>query len=169
VQLLKNFPAFYGMRRFITVFTRALHWSLSWARSIQSIRPHHISLSTIFILSTHLRLGLLVISFLLTFPPISCMHYSSTHSCYMPNESHPPWLDNSNYTLRRVQIMKPLIMQFSPNSCHFISLRSKYSPQHPVLKHPMFLSLGRLCRESAQIRGPLWHFVTSLFFMAKSC
>jgi hypothetical protein len=24
VQLLKNFPAFYGTRRFITVFTRAL-------------------------------------------------------------------------------------------------------------------------------------------------
>jgi hypothetical protein len=29
VQLLKNFPAFYGTRRFITVFTRAPHWSLS--------------------------------------------------------------------------------------------------------------------------------------------
>jgi hypothetical protein len=29
VQPLKNFPAFYGTRRFITVFTRALHWSLS--------------------------------------------------------------------------------------------------------------------------------------------
>jgi hypothetical protein len=28
VQILKNFPAFYGTRRFITVFTRALHWSL---------------------------------------------------------------------------------------------------------------------------------------------
>jgi hypothetical protein len=27
-------------------------------------------------------------------------------------------------------------MQFSPTSCHFIPLRSKYSPQHPVLKHP---------------------------------
>jgi hypothetical protein len=25
VQLLKNFPAFYGTRKFITVFTRALH------------------------------------------------------------------------------------------------------------------------------------------------
>jgi hypothetical protein len=37
VQLLKNFPIFYGTRRFITVFTRALHWSLSWGRSIQSI------------------------------------------------------------------------------------------------------------------------------------
>jgi hypothetical protein len=29
VQLLKNFSAFYGTRKFITVFTRALHWSLS--------------------------------------------------------------------------------------------------------------------------------------------
>jgi hypothetical protein len=36
VQPLKNFPAFYGSRRFITVFTRALHWSRFWARSIQS-------------------------------------------------------------------------------------------------------------------------------------
>jgi hypothetical protein len=34
-----------------------------------------------------------------------------------------------------VQIMKLLIMQFYPASCHFILLRSKYSPQHPVLKH----------------------------------
>jgi hypothetical protein len=29
VQILKNFPAFYGSRRFITVFTKALYWSLS--------------------------------------------------------------------------------------------------------------------------------------------
>jgi hypothetical protein len=29
VQPLKKFPAFYGTRRFIAVFTRALHWSLS--------------------------------------------------------------------------------------------------------------------------------------------
>jgi hypothetical protein len=31
VQPLKNFLAFYGTRRFNTVFTRALHWSLSSA------------------------------------------------------------------------------------------------------------------------------------------
>jgi hypothetical protein len=30
-------------------------------------------------------------------------------------------------------------MQFSPTSCHFISLRCKYSPQHPVLKHLQWL------------------------------
>jgi hypothetical protein len=28
VQPLKNFPAFYGTRRFITELTRALYWSL---------------------------------------------------------------------------------------------------------------------------------------------
>jgi hypothetical protein len=27
-------------------------------------------------------------------------------------------------------------MQFSPFSCHLISLPSKYPPQHPVFKHP---------------------------------
>jgi hypothetical protein len=40
------------------VFTRALHWSISWARSIPSITYHPISLRSILILSTHLRLGL---------------------------------------------------------------------------------------------------------------
>jgi hypothetical protein len=32
-------------------------------------------------------------------------------------------------------------MQFSPASYHFISLRSKHFPQHPVLKHPQFIFL----------------------------
>jgi hypothetical protein len=38
------------------------------------------------------------------------------HSCYMPCQSHPPWLDHSNYTWRRVKVMKFLVMQFSPAS-----------------------------------------------------
>jgi hypothetical protein len=106
-QPLKNFPTFYGTRRFITVFTRALHWSLSWARSI-----HSISLRSILILSTHLRLGL----FLLASLAVPYMHSSSPHSFYMPCPSHPPWLDHSNYVWRGVQVMKFLIMQFSPIS-----------------------------------------------------
>jgi hypothetical protein len=52
VQPLKNFSAFYGTRRFITAFTRALHWSLSWVRSIQSILSHPIPLRSILILFT---------------------------------------------------------------------------------------------------------------------
>jgi hypothetical protein len=57
-QLLKNFPVFYGTRRFITVFTRALHWPLSWTISVHSIPPHTISLWLILILSSHLCLDL---------------------------------------------------------------------------------------------------------------
>jgi hypothetical protein len=36
--------------------------------------------------------------------------------------------------------MKLLIMQSSPASRHFLPLRSKYSPQHPVLKQPQLCS-----------------------------
>jgi hypothetical protein len=50
----------------------------------------------------------------------------------MPRPSHPPWRDNSNYTWRKVQSMKLYFMQFSLASYHFIPLRSKYSPQHPI-------------------------------------
>jgi hypothetical protein len=59
VKILKNFPAFYGTWRFVAVFTRALHYSLSLARSIQSVPSHHISLRPTLILSTHLLFGLL--------------------------------------------------------------------------------------------------------------
>jgi hypothetical protein len=57
----------------------------------------------------------------------------------MPCPSHPPWLDHSNYTWRTIQVMKLLIMQFSPTTYHFIPLRLKYSPQHPVLRHPILI------------------------------
>jgi hypothetical protein len=50
--------------------------------------------------------------------------------------------------------MKLLIMQFSPTSCNFIPLRSKYSPQHPVLKHPSLCS-------SLNVRDQVSH----LFFL----
>jgi hypothetical protein len=77
VQLFKNFPAFYKTRRFITVFTRALHWSLPRVRRIESIPPHSISLRSILILSTHLSLFSLVYSIPLAFTPIFYMHFSS--------------------------------------------------------------------------------------------
>jgi hypothetical protein len=54
----KKFLAFYGTRRFITVFTTAHHKSLSWARCIQSTPFHPIFLRYILILSSHLQLDL---------------------------------------------------------------------------------------------------------------
>jgi hypothetical protein len=38
--------------------------------------------------------------------------------------------------------VKLLIMQFPPISRHFIPPRSKYSPQHPVLKHPQSIVIN---------------------------
>ena len=58
LQLVKEFPAFHGTRRFITALTIVRHLSLSWASPIPSIYSHPTSWRSILILSTHLRLGL---------------------------------------------------------------------------------------------------------------
>jgi hypothetical protein len=51
-------PAFYGIKTFITEFTRPRHQSLSWARPIQSTPSHATSLRPILILFYQLRLTL---------------------------------------------------------------------------------------------------------------
>jgi hypothetical protein len=58
VKPLGSFPAFYGTRKFITVFTRALHLYLSWTRPVQSTTLYPISKRSILMLCIHLRLGL---------------------------------------------------------------------------------------------------------------
>jgi hypothetical protein len=40
-----------------------------------------------------------------------------------------------------VQITKLLIVSFTASPCYFSPLKSKYSLQHPVLKHPHFLAM----------------------------
>jgi hypothetical protein len=67
--------------------------SLSWARSIQSIPSHSISLRSILILSTHLLMVVSVVSFLLAFSPISYMHSSSASFVLPapPNSSSLTW------------------------------------------------------------------------------
>jgi hypothetical protein len=57
-QLVNKFSDFYGIWKFITVFTRARRYFLYWARCIDSILYHPISLRSILILSSHLHLGL---------------------------------------------------------------------------------------------------------------
>ena len=56
-QLVKNLSKFYGIKRFITVFTRAHHLSLLWAWIIQSM-PLLTSWRAILISSSHLCIGL---------------------------------------------------------------------------------------------------------------
>jgi hypothetical protein len=57
LQLVKKFPAFHGIRRFITALTSVRHLFLSWASPIQSIYPHPTSWRSVLIF-TYLRLGL---------------------------------------------------------------------------------------------------------------
>jgi len=138
-QLVEKFPAFYRNRRFIAAFTRSRHLSLSWARSIQSISSHPTSGRSILILSSHLRLG----SFSQFSPPKPCIHYYSPHTCYMPHPPHSSRFDHSNNIWWGVEIIKLLVMQFSPFPCYLVLLRTKYSPQHPILQHPPPLTLYR--------------------------
>jgi len=80
-KLIKKYPAFYGTRRYITVFTRARHWSLSWTRRIQSTP----SPPSVLILSSHLRPGLL----LLILVRIFSQHFfiERTQSMFFPQSS----------------------------------------------------------------------------------
>jgi hypothetical protein len=68
----------------------------------------------------------------------------------MPRSTHPPRLDYSNYTWRRVQITKLLVMQFSPLSRHLIPLRSKF------LLSTLFSNTLSLC-SSLNIRYQVSH------------
>jgi hypothetical protein len=75
-----------------------------------------------------------MVSSLQAYQPKFCSHFSSS-----PCVLHAPPISSSliwspDNIWQRIQIMKLLNMQFSPASCHFILLRSKYSPQLPVLK-----------------------------------
>jgi hypothetical protein len=66
----------YGTRRFITVFTKARHWTLSWASRIQFVPSIHISIRSNLMLSSHIRLVFPVVSYLQASEPKPCKHFS---------------------------------------------------------------------------------------------
>jgi len=95
---IKKFPAFYGTRRFITEFTNARHFLLSWANSIQSIPP------TYHFLKIHLNIiipsptGSPKWSLSLRFPHQTPIYSSPLpHTRYMPRSFHSsPFYDLKN-------------------------------------------------------------------------
>jgi hypothetical protein len=62
----------------------------------------------------------------------------------MPRPSHSSRFYHPYYSGRGVQIMALLIMKFSLHPCYLVPLRPKYSPQHPILKHPQPIKLSIL-------------------------
>jgi hypothetical protein len=83
---------------------------------MKSIPLHPISLRSILILFTHLRLGLSSGLLSSGFPTNILYAFLFSPLCYIPCPFHLPWPDHSNYTWRRVQVIKFLIKQFSPTS-----------------------------------------------------
>jgi hypothetical protein len=68
---------------------------------------------------------LLVVSFLLAFPSEPYMHSSSPSWRSIPLPIEPC----STWSTSKLHVVMFLIVQHSPSSHHFISLRSKYSPR----------------------------------------
>jgi hypothetical protein len=71
-QLIKNILLSYGTRRFITVFTKARHWTLSWASWIQFTPSIPISPRSILMLSS---------PYAWVFPVVSCLRASQPKPC----------------------------------------------------------------------------------------
>ena len=134
---------------FISARTSVRHLSLSWAIPIQSIYPHTTSWRSILILSTYLRLGL----------PSGLLPPVSPPRPYTPPSPHPYaphalpisffsilspaqyWVRSSNHLASRYAISSIPRYLFPP--------RSKYSPQHLVLKHPQLPFLPQCQRPSS--------------------
>jgi hypothetical protein len=108
-QPVKQFPTVYGIRTFITALTITRYLSLSWARSIQFIPPHHTFFRSNLILSFHLRLGLRSGLFPSGIAPNSVYTYSLPHTCYMPRLSYSRF-DHPNNIGWTVQIIKLLVI-----------------------------------------------------------
>ena len=132
-KLLKKFPAFYGTRRFITVFTWARHLSLSWARTIQSAAPSNLS-KIHFNITLPSMPGSFKWSPSLRFPQKPRITFTFLRTCYMTCLSQSCWLYHPNDI--GVQSIKLFVMQSSPLPCYLIPLGPKYPPQQPILENP---------------------------------
>jgi hypothetical protein len=96
--------------------------------------PSYLSKIYFNIVYPPMVLVFLVFSFLLAFPPIYFMHSYTPHAYYVHCQSHPPSLDHSNYTKRRVQVMMLLI-------CEIFSRHFDFHIHHIIFFRPILILL----------------------------
>jgi hypothetical protein len=73
------------------------------------------------------------LKFCMTFSFLSCLLHVLSISSWLI------WSNRSNLAKSALQIKMLLIMQFSTASGHFLLLRSKFSPYHPVPKDSIYV------------------------------
>jgi hypothetical protein len=66
---------------------------------------------------------------------------SFPHTCYIIHPSHSSQFDHNYNICSAVQIIKLLIMQFSPFPCHLVPLRPYYQVISNILSLCSFLSV----------------------------
>ena len=133
---VKKFPAFYGTWRLTAVFTCTRHLSLSWARSIQFMLPHPNSRRSILILSSHLHLGFT--SCLFPARPTKTLYTPLISPICATCPGHLILLDLITWIIfgeEYISLSSPFVVLSTPLLPH--PLRPKYSPQHPILNHPL--------------------------------
>jgi len=113
------------------VFITACHWYLCWIRCISPhLLPYLPKIHSNIIFPAMLRSSKWSLPFRFSNQNLLCIHISTMHVHACP--SLPSWHDHHYNIWWSVQVMKLLIMQPLPASCHFPLLKSKYSPQHLV-------------------------------------
>jgi hypothetical protein len=131
VKVFEELLSFYGTPIFIIVLISARHWSLFWARVIQSIPLCLMFLSSVLIL--------LSLHFPLAVPRVLCLSGTSIeifwifcvfHACYIHVCYHTP-----NFTALRISGEQWKSWSSCLCSCIPPSLWSTLSSQHPVIPH----------------------------------
>jgi hypothetical protein len=128
LQLVKKFPAFYGTQRFITVFTRASHLSLSWASSIQSRPPSHcLNIHFDIILQSAPGSHKWSPSLRSTHQKLVCTSIFPL-TCYMPRPPHPSRFDypNNIYTTPTYGLVTQLPSSWDVHQKSQVFCTSKY-------------------------------------------
>jgi hypothetical protein len=111
-QLVKRVSTFYQTYRFITMFTTASQWTLSWARWIQYTSSYTVSLRSTLILSYHLCLGLPSGLFPPSEFPTKILSSHLSHVCYMNHPSHPPGITALIISCKEYKLWSSLLLSF---------------------------------------------------------
>jgi len=108
---------------------------LSRLNPVHALTSHFLKIQLNIILPSKLRSPKWSLS--VRFPHQNPVYTSTLpHTCYVPRTAHSSQFYHPNDIGWGIQIIKFINMQFSPLLFYLVPLRPKYSPLHPILKHP---------------------------------